>query len=509
VRFVILHYHLLKNAGSSVEELLKWNFARKYRRFDSDHRDYAISNAELLDFLEANPEIQAVSSHQLYDPVPLVRGYIFLDLCFLRDPLERIRSTYDFFRAKPAPGDPISDLASRLTLAEFIAELIENYPWMVTDVQTNQLANGLINDPPKGVNDLDRATRRVLNTSLLGVVDRFTESIAAMEHATRMIFPGFNQPREPENVSRGMSGTLAERHAGLREECGDEMFCKLVRLNQLDFELLRRARAELDRRLKVVDDLDDRLAALAGQREYRRLWQKPAAPIEPPPTQPRRSRRGFGGRLAILKILPRFRHAALFDADYYRRTNPDLAGSHPLLHFLTRGAFQGRNPHPLIDLAHFVRTGDPHPLFDSKFYLRKNPDVAQARMDPFAHYLLHGAKELRKPHPWFDVLYYVEQCPEALENPLAHFLENCAANPHPLFDCGAYLREHPGIGENPLVHLVRQGAPLPAGGLEVSDIQLGARVWQDEAGRTGFEAPAHMRPFLLPLRYPQLDAQRL
>lgn len=500
MRFVILHYHILKNAGTTIEELLYSNFREKFARFDTEDRDYAISNAELLKFLKANPEIQAVSSHQLYDPVPLVRGYIFFDLCFLRDPLERIRSTYDFFRGKPAPGDPISDLANRLTLGEFVAELIENYPWMVNDVQTNQLANGLINDQPKGVDDLDRATRRMLNTSLLGVVDRFEESLAAMQDSMRMIFPHFNRSHEPENVSRGMSGTLESRRAQFREECGEKIFCELVRLNQLDEELLRRARAEVDRRYQTVHRL------------------------EPVPQHPSVQRLEPVTRFATLKILARwarhFRSGALFDADYYRRANPDLpASANPLLDFLTRGAFEGRNPHPLFDLSYYARSGEPHPLFDSAFYLRTNPDVAAAKVNPLVHYVLHGAAELRKPHPWFDAKYYVAQCPDALASPLVHFLENCAANPHPLFDCDAYLRDHPQTRANPLVDFVLN-RPLPRAAalvLEIDDvtlpIQLSAQesdlpcLWHDQDGRTDFTAPAHMRAFFSPLRYPQIHAQ--
>lgn len=517
VRFIILHYHLLKNAGSTMEELLSWNFAGRYRRFDTEDRDYAISNAELMRFLNANPQLEAVSSHQLYDPVPLERGYVFFDLCFLRDPLERIRSTYDFFRGKPAPGDPISDLANRATLGEYVGELIENYPWTVNDAQTNQLANGLINDPPKGEQDLERAARRMLNTSLLGVVDRFAESVVTMQHAMRMYFPHFKRPHPPVNVSRGMSGTAEERRARFREECGERIFCELLRLNQLDQELVRQAREEVARRFHMVEDGEERVRAF----EAGTAFIHSPAPMLTAELQ-RGGNRNKPGRFAILKLLARFPSPALFDADYYRRNNPDIPpGANPRVHFLTRGALQGRNPHPFVDIEFFARTGRPHPLFDAEFYLRKNPDVRVAGVNPLVHYVLHGAAELRKPHPWFDPKYYVAQCPEALPNPLAHFLENCAGNPHPLFDCESYMREHPTGGGNPLVHWVvnatRDHPLTPAAPLvlEIDDVELpiqlvrgeSAAVWQDEDGRTEFNAPAHMRPFFLPLRYPQIHAQ--
>ncbi|MCU1334805.1 MAG: ubiquinone/menaquinone biosynthesis C-methylase UbiE [Bryobacterales bacterium] len=96
-------------------------------------------------------------------------------------------------------------------------------------------------------------------------------------------------------------------------------------------------------------------------------------------------------------------------------------------------------------------------LFDAAFYLRANPDVAAARMDPLKHYIRYGAAEQRQPHPLFDPAHYLAICPEARKagNPLLHFLEQSGAwaNPHPLFDCEAYMRAHPDA-KNPLVDYV-------------------------------------------------------
>lgn len=98
-------------------------------------------------------------------------------------------------------------------------------------------------------------------------------------------------------------------------------------------------------------------------------------------------------------------------------------------------------------------------LLDAEFYLRTNPDVAAARMDPFKHYIKYGAAERRQPHPLFDPAHYLASCQAAgtagnnADNPLLHFLEQTGswASPHPLFDCDAYMRAHPDAG-NPLVH---------------------------------------------------------
>jgi len=106
-------------------------------------------------------------------------------------------------------------------------------------------------------------------------------------------------------------------------------------------------------------------------------------------------------------------------------------------------------------------------VFDRAFYLRTNPDVAAAGVDPLKHYLKHGAAEQRQPHPLFDPAHYLAVCPEARgsRNLLLHFLNShCRPWPstHPLFDCEAYARAHPEIGGNPLVAYLAQPREQPA-----------------------------------------------
>lgn len=45
-------------------------------------------------------------------------------------------------------------------------------------------------------------------------------------------------------------------------------------------------------------------------------------------------------------------------------------------------------------------------VFDSEFYLKVNPDVAKAGLDPISHYIKHGVKENRNPSECFDLEVY-------------------------------------------------------------------------------------------------------
>jgi hypothetical protein len=253
VRCVLLHYHFFKNAGTTIEEILAHSFGH-FARLDNPGPDQPISNSTLLEFLERNPLIQAVSSHHIHYPVPQAKGFLFFDICILRDPIDRVYSMYGYFREKPFPGYALSDLANRTEPGEFFAELIERAPFYVNDVQVNLVANGEWDHPP-GSDDLERATRRILTASFPGVVDCFQESLVAAEHALKPVFPTLNCAQPPANASLG-------RRAPAQEICSPAVYQRLLELNALDYELLDRARAAVMQRFQRVPRNTERLRAL-------------------------------------------------------------------------------------------------------------------------------------------------------------------------------------------------------------------------------------------------------
>ncbi len=390
--------------------------------FDLPDRDAEIKPPDLIAFLERNPHVNAFSSHQIFYPLPQVAGFLFYDICFLRDPIDRIRSIYDYFRGKPIDGDPIRQLANDHTLADFVRKLVEEMPWTVNDVQVNLLANGLVHDQPRGIGDLDIATRRMLDTSFLGVVDHYNESLVASQHGLSAVFPGINCVQAPVNDSEGLRSTFDQRQEQFQQTCDPAVYAELVRLNAMDLELLRRARDEVRRRFEQVPDREERLRGLKQGVEILRARgdQVPDTPVVA-------ASEIETGRSALMKRWLRF------------ATN--LQVSRP------GSAFRQ--------------------LFDADFYLERYPDVREAGMNPLQHYILHGAAEERKPNAWFQPEYYFTVCADArgAENPLAHFAENASreCSPHPLFDTESYLSAYPETKGNPLAaYLARRAISAPA-----------------------------------------------
>jgi hypothetical protein len=266
MRFVILHYHFLKNAGMTVMDLLHRSFGAGYAAFDTPDHDGHVSTEALLALLESNTLLKAVSSHQIRYPLPQVRGFLFFDVCFLRDPVDRLRSTYDYFREKPAAADPVSQFANRLPLGEFIATLVREMPWYVGDAQVNLLANGIANDLPTA-QDFDRAVEQMMRTSFLGVVDRVPQSMAAGRHFLRSVFPELDDTGDADganagakhiiarNVTGGLDATLETRRARVRDACDacdPRVYPELLRLNAGDSKLVDLARVEVDRRFRCA-----------------------------------------------------------------------------------------------------------------------------------------------------------------------------------------------------------------------------------------------------------------
>ena len=65
--------------------------------------------------------------------------------------------------------------------------------------------------------------------------------------------------------------------------------------------------------------------------------------------------------------------------------------------------------------------------FDAGFYLERNPDVANAGLDPLGHYVKYGWREARDPSPCFDTDYYLASYPDVARsgiNPLLHFVRH-------------------------------------------------------------------------------------
>src|SRR6184192_3254912 len=135
-RKVIIHYHIFKNAGTSVDRMLKESLGERWVSWDTDDPGAKISPAEMEAFLLERPEIVAVSSHQVVPPLPTRQLDVF-PIIFIRQPIDRAYSAYLFEWKKQKGSDtPVGEFE------EYVHDKFR-YPRKnaIEDFQTLHLAN--------------------------------------------------------------------------------------------------------------------------------------------------------------------------------------------------------------------------------------------------------------------------------------------------------------------------------------------------------------------------------
>ena len=269
MRHIILHYHFFKNAGSTFAAALEHNFGKNFASFDSEHYNRRLHPQELVRFVQENPHLVAISSHHLNPLAPHVEGIQFHEVVILRNPVDRIRSMYDFFRRERISEDPLTYEAKRLSLPAFLELLIETRPHLITNPQLNLIARGGAAIPSR--QDMDRAALFLKTVAVIGVVERFDLCALGAEQSLSRVFPHCDLSYVPENVSQGRASDLRTRLQRFAATCGDHLYRRVVNLNELDSELVEIAAAESLRRFQEMASPEASLRSFRRRVRYRKI----------------------------------------------------------------------------------------------------------------------------------------------------------------------------------------------------------------------------------------------
>jgi hypothetical protein len=272
-RPVILHFHIFKNAGTTVDWALQKNFGEHAASIDDTTSGPKIlPMSVILDYLKEHPETKSVSSHQIRPPLPQADGFLFIPIVFIRHPIDRAFSIYSFNKRRT---DKVTE-AKDATLTEYVKwALGKKYFTPLKNFQTIFLS-GKNNRTPATPGDLPVAKKRLKDWPIVGVVERVDESLVLAEEMLRPHFENIDMSYIKQNVTPGRKDDLAGRMEGGKAELG-ELFDELVERNSLDFELHSFANQELDRRLKGIENLEKKLG------DFRDRCSRLAAPSPPEP----------------------------------------------------------------------------------------------------------------------------------------------------------------------------------------------------------------------------------
>jgi hypothetical protein len=264
MRFVVVHYHIFKNAGTTVERILEREFPDSFARIHGSSADATLDAEDLASFLDDHPNVKAVTSHHLRYPAPVMRNAIVFDCCFLRHPLDRLDSIYSYYRQVDST-DLLCRSAHRQTPAEFVRQLLDRSPEQVSNAQLTQIASRGAFTRPANEADLERAVQTVRNMALPGVVEMFQESMVAAEYFMRPAFPSIRLGSGPANVSRQILPGAGEREQRLIRLWGRDLHRELTRLNELDIRLTEQTSNEIRRRLSMIPAVPERIAEFGNR----------------------------------------------------------------------------------------------------------------------------------------------------------------------------------------------------------------------------------------------------
>jgi hypothetical protein len=248
-RPILIHYHIFKNAGTSVDASLQHSFGDRWASFEGTHAHAIQSSLQLGQFIAANPHLAAISSHLARPPIPHAGC---LPVVFVRHPLLRAYSVYNFTRADSS--QPYSDVALGLGFPEYIAWALRKAPGsiVIRDYQVVHLsdaswrADHILNAKAEPA-DLEHACKLLSTWGVVGVVEQFALSAQVFQHIYEPRLPGLSLLSRRENATSAASSSPSAQLERLAHLLGDTLYADFMGANELDLALHTHAQSVLVR----------------------------------------------------------------------------------------------------------------------------------------------------------------------------------------------------------------------------------------------------------------------
>ncbi len=447
-RKIVVHYHIFKNAGTSIERSLETVFGDGLFRFETARPDGHLGPEDAEKLIAEQPRLQAVTSHQLHPPLPS-GGFDVFPLVVLREPISRARSAYLFEWQKQLGLEQ-----PKGTFAHYVEEkLAGRQPGVIADLQVAHLSRRLLIDRGLAWSDLEAGLELAIEfldgLPVFGLVERLEESLGLF-NAGLVEFYGHGrvqlEPRR-DNTTQDAGLSLHEIHQRMADELGPSLFEELVQRNRFDTELYRWATERFAATMSAT------VPAAESDRARLDVTSSPASPspVMTSPVQVAKLERRVQWQDAVLSDLETTRRQERdrleqIESRYYetrRRLLTLEAGAsleipepqttsrrgRLLARLQTRiDSIQRRyqfQPGHDDDLLYLQRVVAESGLFDPEYYLGHNPDVVDAGVNSVVHYVVHGGLEGRAPSELFDSAWYLHHNPDVRQagvNPLVHYV---------------------------------------------------------------------------------------
>lgn len=247
MRYIITHGHIFKNAGTTFDSALEKAFGKDF----CDHRDDKEMRQGGADYLKQfildNPNLKAISSHHLCNPLPESDEFKCIPVYFVRNPIERIISVYNFER-KQKTGSLGAEMASKLSLEEYVRwRMTPVAPKVIFNYQTAYIGRTRNLRPVEKVNSsiLNRAIDLINKQEIIvGTVERFDESFEKITKRLQKYYPDINFSYKKSNVNNTKS--LEKKYSDALEALGP-LLPQILKNNAFDLALHEAANENLDK----------------------------------------------------------------------------------------------------------------------------------------------------------------------------------------------------------------------------------------------------------------------
>ena len=253
-RKIILHYHLFKNAGTSIDQILRKNFGEQQWRnheFAMVGGTTAILSGEscsdaVEEWLCANPEVLVLSSHTAVMPLPNIPAATVFPILFVRHPLTRLQSAYFFQRQRFNAG--VDKMATRLAAhSDFAGYMKGLLTRKNNSMARNFTAVRLAAAIPGPTDQLEQRALQALSIlPFVGAVELFNRSLRVMEHWLRPHFPGFRADPVWRNATHGQPRSMSNRLDQIRDELGPQLYEQALQVNHVDLLVHQAALARIE-----------------------------------------------------------------------------------------------------------------------------------------------------------------------------------------------------------------------------------------------------------------------
>ena len=238
---IIIHYHIFKNAGSSVDLALKRLFGEAWSTFEGDDAHTILSVEDIRKYLAGRPELKAISSHVLRPPLP---NDNCLPIVFLRHPILRAKSVYEFCKKDNTQFNHEKTLNGfreyiRWALSENDEGgiVIKNY--QVIHLSDASFREKSILSAEANTSDLQQAETLLFSWPVFGVVEYYEKSIALFNSYYGRYFD--KKTLEVEWVNKSwnkiINVSIDAQLEQIRMDLGDDLYNELCLANSLDLNL--------------------------------------------------------------------------------------------------------------------------------------------------------------------------------------------------------------------------------------------------------------------------------